>query len=264
MSAAGMTAPLRPLVTGIDHVVVAVADLDAAAAQWAALGFTVSPRGFHGEAAGTANHTLMLGQGYIELLGVVQPTAANAWLRAALAAGRSLCAVAVATPDAQALHAAWQADGLAVQPAQHFVRAVTRPHGVEQARFTTIDLAPNALPGADLFACQQHTPQWVWLPELMQHANRATALAGVGLEMPASGLHEWARAFGMAAPAQGVLWMGDAGAPLSAPPQRLLAAGRATVIVRRAGGVWPASAQAPEAAASHALDGLNLIFEDTT
>jgi catechol 2,3-dioxygenase-like lactoylglutathione lyase family enzyme len=257
MSAAGATTEPRAHVTGIDHVVVAVADLDVAVRRWTSLGFTVSPRGFHSDGLGTANHTLMLDQGYVELLGVVQPTAANAWLRAVLASGRGLCAVAAATPDALALHTAWHATGFTVQPVQHFGRAVMRPHGVEQAHFTTVDLAPGALPGADLFACQQHTPQWVWLPELTHHANGSIGLSAVGLPMPASGLNDWARALGPAAPADGALWLSDTSAPPLASPQRLFVAAQATLILRRAAGsrAWPAR---------HAIDDLTLIFEDPT
>ena len=38
--------PLKHIL-GADHVVVTVRDLDAAAAQWKKLGFTLSPRGTH-------------------------------------------------------------------------------------------------------------------------------------------------------------------------------------------------------------------------
>ena len=58
-------------VVGLDHIVVVVRDLDAAAQRWRKLGFTLSPRGLHSAHMGTANHTLMLGDDYLELMGVV-------------------------------------------------------------------------------------------------------------------------------------------------------------------------------------------------
>ena len=61
-------------IAGIDHAVVAVKDLDAAAANWKQLGFTVSPRGTHSAHMGTGNYTIMLGEDYMELLGVVKAT----------------------------------------------------------------------------------------------------------------------------------------------------------------------------------------------
>ena len=56
-------------ILGADHVVIAVRDLDAAAAQWRRLGFTLSPRGTHSPLLGTGNYTIMLEDDYLELLG---------------------------------------------------------------------------------------------------------------------------------------------------------------------------------------------------
>ncbi|MFD2856181.1 VOC family protein [Seohaeicola zhoushanensis] len=60
-----MTHPVK----GIDHCFALVDDLDDAAAQYGALGFTLSPRGMHSAAKGTANHTIMFPEDYFELLG---------------------------------------------------------------------------------------------------------------------------------------------------------------------------------------------------
>ncbi|MEP2388240.1 VOC family protein, partial [Hyphomonas sp.] len=53
---------------GLDHVVVAVRDLDAAAKAWAELGFTVTPENRH--AWGTANRLVQLDGFFIEILTV--------------------------------------------------------------------------------------------------------------------------------------------------------------------------------------------------
>jgi len=55
--------------------VIAVRDLDAAAARFGELGFTLTPRGFH--SIGSQNHLIMLGSTYIELLA---PVATHPWL----------------------------------------------------------------------------------------------------------------------------------------------------------------------------------------
>ncbi|MCC7347062.1 MAG: VOC family protein, partial [Variibacter sp.] len=52
--------PLKHIL-GVDHVVVTVRDLDAAAEQWRRLGFTMSPRGTHSPIMGTGNYTIMFG-----------------------------------------------------------------------------------------------------------------------------------------------------------------------------------------------------------
>ena len=73
-------------ISGLDHALVLVEDLDRARDRFAALGFTLSPRGLHSAQRGTANHTIMLEGAYIELLGVLTPTPLNAERRASLAA----------------------------------------------------------------------------------------------------------------------------------------------------------------------------------
>ena len=72
---------------GIDHLVIAVSDLDRAAQAYRRLGFTLSPRAVHSAHMGTANHTIMLARDYFEVLGVLAPTKADARWRNALAQG---------------------------------------------------------------------------------------------------------------------------------------------------------------------------------
>jgi catechol 2,3-dioxygenase-like lactoylglutathione lyase family enzyme len=50
-------------ITGIDHTLVGVRDLEAARAAWSRLGFTVTPRGRH-IGWGTGNYCVMLEEGY--------------------------------------------------------------------------------------------------------------------------------------------------------------------------------------------------------
>jgi hypothetical protein len=90
-------------VSGIDHAVILVRDLDAGRDRFARLGFTISPRGKHSAQMGTANHTIMLQDDYVELVGILQPTEANARRRAALKRREGLNEIALAPtgPSAQ-------------------------------------------------------------------------------------------------------------------------------------------------------------------
>src|SRR5207248_8510391 len=88
-------------ITGIDHAVVVVKDLDAAAGNWKQLGFTISPRGTHSAHMGTGNYTIMLGDDYMELLGVLSATEYNAPSRAYLEqTGGGIERIAFTTPSA--------------------------------------------------------------------------------------------------------------------------------------------------------------------
>ena len=174
--------PLDTIV-GLDHVVVVVRDLAQAAKTWTNLGFTVSDRGTHSAHMGTGNHTLMLGEDYLELLGVLTPTERNAPTRALLEQREGIERVAFTTLDAAKGVAALQARGIAGEGPIAFSRPVDLPGGTtSEARFETFLWPRDERPGGvRLFACQHFTRETVWLPHLQQHANTAHRI--VRLEM---------------------------------------------------------------------------------
>jgi catechol 2,3-dioxygenase-like lactoylglutathione lyase family enzyme len=185
-------------ITGVDHVVIGVADLDNAEATYRRLGFTLSPRARHSAAMGTANHTIMLEHDYFELLAVLTPTDRNARWREALTLGEGVVGMAAATPSAAAAREAWRAVGFDPGEVVAFSRALERPGGVRtEARFETVSLPKETLPALSLFACGQLTREAVWLPELMSHPNTAVAIRKLSLSAPdpAAASREWARAF---------------------------------------------------------------------
>ncbi|OLS50154.1 VOC family protein [Rhodovulum sulfidophilum] len=172
-----MTHPVK----GVDHVFLMVEDLDRAAEAYRRLGFTLSPKGLHSAAKGTANYTLMFPGDYMELLGIVTPTEGNAPRRAALAReGEGLRAVACRIDDAEAAKTALEALGIATGEVGHFERPVPLPDGgTGRAAFSTMSFADSELPFGIVFMCQHRTRETVWLPELLTHPNRACGLAEI-------------------------------------------------------------------------------------
>lgn len=173
---------MRHPVTGIDHCFLLVEDLDRSLQQFERLGFTISPRGFHSAAKGTANHTIMLGSDdYFELLGIVAETPDNASRREMLKRdGEGLLAVACRIESATDAKQQLDALGIATGNVQRFDRPVSLPNGGEGvAAFSSLPFAAQEVPAGIAFMCQHHTRETVWLPELMTHANGATALAGI-------------------------------------------------------------------------------------
>ena len=232
-----MTSPI----TGIDHVVIAVNDLERAAAVYRRLGFTLSPRGVHSPVLGTANHTIMLQRDYFELLGIVAPTEANVRWRSALAEGDGIVAAALATPDAAAAHAAWERSGLNPERTISFSRPVDRPGGeTVEARFEVVNLPRTAVPAAAVFACGHLTRDAVWLPELIEHPNTAVALRK--MTIAAENVRETAGAWGHALVGSN----GDGRRRTGARGPRS-ARGRDRGRARRSRTVWPAGgAGSPE------------------
>jgi hypothetical protein len=177
---------LRSII-GVDHAVVVARDLDGAAENWKRLGFTISPRGTHSARMGTGNYTIMFGDDYVELLGVLNETEHNAPTRAFLSrTGGGIERVAFTTPDAAEGAREIQARGYPPIGPTDFERPVTMPDGRQSAaKFSTfhwpIDQAPS---GVRLFACQHKTRDTVWIPELQQQANSARRIMQVMIVSP--------------------------------------------------------------------------------
>jgi hypothetical protein len=169
-------------VVGIDHVVVMVEDLDSAADNWKRLGFTVSPRGTHSAKLGSGNYTIMFGDDYVELLGIVTATKHNAPSRTFLAErGGGIERIAFTTTDAAAGAAELRDVGMEAIGPIDFGRPVQLPGGGEdEARFSIFEWPPEETPAnVRIFACQHHTRDTVWIPQLQRHANTAQAIQRV-------------------------------------------------------------------------------------
>jgi catechol 2,3-dioxygenase-like lactoylglutathione lyase family enzyme len=168
-------------IIGVDHVVVAVRDLDAAAEVWKGLGFTVSPRGTHSPQMGSGNYTIMFGEDYLELLGIIAATPHNAPMREWLEKREGVERVAFTTDDAAAGVAEVQARGVAATGPIAFGRPVPMPDGtMSEARFQVFHWPVTLRPGGmRIFACQHLTRETVWIPELQSHANGASGILRV-------------------------------------------------------------------------------------
>ena len=165
-------------ILGLDHVVVTVRDLDAAAEQWRGLGFTVSPRGTHSPILGTGNYTIMFGDDYVELLGILTETEQNQPTRDYLAKREGLERAAFTTDDAAAGAEELKSRGFPALGPIHFGRPVELPGGgTGEARFNVFRWPLEEQPGGlRIFACQHLTRETVWIPELQSHANGASRL----------------------------------------------------------------------------------------
>jgi catechol 2,3-dioxygenase-like lactoylglutathione lyase family enzyme len=165
-------------VLGIDHVMVTVRDLDASAAAWKRLGFTVSPRGTHSPHLGSGNYTIMFGEDYIELLGILTETEHNKPMRDFLRTREGVERVAFTTDDAAAGVAELQARGIAADGPVHFGRPVELPGGrIGEAKFNVFRWPLDENPGGlRIFACQHLTRETVWVQEWQSHANGATRI----------------------------------------------------------------------------------------
>jgi hypothetical protein len=162
----------------IDHVVILVPDLDAAGAAFEAAGFHVTPQTLHSPAMGTANRCVMLqGATYIEIMGIVAETPANATWRRLLSDGAGIRGFAFRSTDIEASAQELASLGIAAEPVRHFSRMTDDG----ELRFSIARIELDATPGLQCLVCQHHTAALLWRPETMVHANGATSLMLVAL-----------------------------------------------------------------------------------
>jgi catechol 2,3-dioxygenase-like lactoylglutathione lyase family enzyme len=170
------------MLTGIDHVIFAVADVDAAARQVeASLGLVVAGGGLH-EAHGTYNRLFWLGDSYVELMGVFDAElATHSWwgahILAVLEKGTdSPAGVVLATDDLEAEVSRLRAMGSTIGDAAAGERR--RPDG-EVVRWWT---ARPAAPDPDLgliFAIEHDATGAEWTPD-DRAARASTELPDLG------------------------------------------------------------------------------------
>lgn len=170
----------------LDHVGIVVPDLDRAFETYRRLGFQVTRRSSHKkqiapdgpfEPLGSGNHCIMFRQGYLELLGVTDPTKPHASVAKRLERYAGLQLIALGCDDADAVERAWRAvtDGCA--PAVTLGRDVPLVNGgTRHGAFTIVYLDDSAVPEVELFAIQHLTPDVLWQKALLDHPNTALGL----------------------------------------------------------------------------------------
>ena len=167
-------------ITGFDHALIVVSDLDDAISRVRRLGFRTTPTGFHSAHMGTANSTIVLREmTYFELISVVGATPANADMRRRLERGQGLFGYAVKTDDAGACARELADLGAAHGAVVDFSREVALPGGNRDASFSVANIASEKVLGMRTFACAHHTPDLVWRQDYLEQPNAVTGVAGV-------------------------------------------------------------------------------------
>ncbi len=169
-----------PPLSRLDHVIIAVKNLDAAAATHRKLGFTLTPRGLH-EGKGTGNHCIMFPNTYVELLGIVDETGAKGRLADRVnARGEGGIAIAYGADDADQTYTALCAAGIEAEAPNDLSRPLDLDGKRDMVRFRNIMLPKLALPDTMQFVCTHLTPELTRARHEWQlHPNGATGVAEV-------------------------------------------------------------------------------------
>jgi catechol 2,3-dioxygenase-like lactoylglutathione lyase family enzyme len=172
---------------GLDHIVHAVRDLDAAAELYRRLGFTVGARNRH--PWGTHNYIVQLPGCFIELLTLAEPDKLGREGFSVLFGGytgdfltrqEGLSLLILESLDAGADAVAFRAACIAASDVMRFERQAKRPDGAAvKVGFSLAFAEDKFAPDIHFATCQQHYSENFWNPAFQKHANGAEAVAGV-------------------------------------------------------------------------------------
>jgi len=172
---------------GIDHIVHAVRDLDAAGEFYRRLGFTVGARNRH--PWGTHNRIVQFKNCFVELLEVAEPQkipphgersfSFGAFNRDYLAASQGLSMLILASTSALEDAEAFNASGIGGFDVFDFAREGKRPDGTPvKLAFSLAFARDSKSPNLGFAVSQQHFPENFYNPAYQTHANGATGMSG--------------------------------------------------------------------------------------
>ena len=161
------------MLTGIDHLVIAVPDLATARTNYEALGFTVVPGGRH--PVGTHNALIAFGDGsYVELIAFYEASPSHKWWTP-LQKGGGLVDFCMQTDDLRGDTEAFRKAGVGIDDPAPLSRV--RPDGYQLRWVLAIPRGDHR--GVAPFLIQDETPRAERVPREVTHANGVSGIGGV-------------------------------------------------------------------------------------
>jgi hypothetical protein len=167
-------------VPALDHVVInTLRNMDAASDVFAALGFNLTPRGYH--SLGSINHLMMTKGAYLELVGVPETGLQR---QDVLDSPFGLNGLVIRSDDPDADFARLTENGFPALPPSEFSRPVTLDGQTQDARFRTVRFPLETFAGGRVYFCKHLTPELVWRPEWLDHPNGFRGIDRFVIESP--------------------------------------------------------------------------------
>lgn len=171
---------------GIDHLVLAVRDLDTACAFYERAGFTLTPKAQH--PFGTGNRLAQLGNDFLEVVSVTRPEdiipfeqgtfSFGAYNQRYLKRCEGLSMIALKSDGWQRDRQIFTDAGFDLPAPFTFSRLARQPDGSDVTVGFDLTFVPDdGLPDAVFFTCDhRHQPQFFYKTEFQKHANTALAI----------------------------------------------------------------------------------------
>ena len=185
-----MSAPVK-----LDHIGVAIKDLERGRKAYERLGFTLTLRSQHRGSPtpgapvvlfGSGNHCAMFHEGYLEVVGLTDATIYSN-VKAMVARYEGAHIVAFGVDSADATYAELSGRGVPIERARELERdAAYGPAGTQtrRAAFRNMYFDAAAYPELRLLYIEHLTRDVLWQPHLLDHPNGVVALRDVFLCVP--------------------------------------------------------------------------------
>lgn len=176
----------------LDHIGVAINDLERGRAAYARLGFNLTLRSIHRGSPtpgapvipfGSGNHCAMLHEGYLEIVGLTDP-AIFSNIKPLVERYEGAHIVAFGVESADATYKELAARGIPIEAARQLERdAAYGPQGRElrRAAFRNMYFDRVVYPEARLLYIEHLTRDVLWQPHLLDHPNGVVALRDIFL-----------------------------------------------------------------------------------
>lgn len=204
-----------PDIDNINHVGMAVRDLRDTTSRYERLGFQLTPFSPHsgawkpGEAVqklNSGNRCVMFATNYLEILASEDPAAPAPRIENFLKHHQGGCIICFNSEAVQAADQRLVASGIKTSGVIPLQRDIDTPEGVRTAKFERMQFAPDDSPEGYIQVARHLTPQYIYQPRYIVHANGCNRLNDtfVATDDLAHFVEKYARYVGAAAQ-----WNGD-------------------------------------------------------
>lgn len=175
-------------IDSVNHLGIAVRDMDAACALYERLGFQLTPLSVHSGSShpdepvqpmATGNRCAVFAHNYVEVLGVVNPGALDWGWDRFIERFEGAHIICFGCGDAEIVASRLDASGVSNSGMIALQRDIGTPDGDRTAKFDCVHFDRAATPEGLIQAARHHNPEYVHQPRYMSHDNGATSLASL-------------------------------------------------------------------------------------
>ncbi len=177
-----------PDIDSINHVGMAVRKLAETTARYEAMGFMLTPYSPHSGAAkpgepvvplNSGNRCVMFAHNYLEILASADPSQPAPKISNFLKRHQGAHIICFGSEQVESVDGRLKAQGIATSDVIPLQRDIDTPEGVRTAKFQRVQFAPDDSPEGYIQAARHLTPQYIYQPRYIAHANGCTELSDV-------------------------------------------------------------------------------------